>query len=1021
LADPTIRFDAPTDPHAPPHRDVLHSGDVVAGRYELRARLGAGGVGTVYRAFDLELHEEVALKVLGAELSEDDTARERFRREVKLARRIADPGVCRVFDLGEGGGLRFLTMELIEGESLRALLDRGPVPFERAASILLDVAGGLAAAHAGGVLHRDLKPGNVMIRTDGRAVVVDFGLARSERGDVSVTGVAGTPRYMSPEQLRGKSLDVRSDVFSFGILAYELLTNERPFGDGSEAEVSSAILRDPPRPPTGLSPALVAVLERALAKRPDDRYPSAAELRDDLAPALAGDRPIRRRRRWPWLAAAVVAAAATAAIAPRFWPRAAPRSARPSVAVVGFKDLSGRADAAWVSTAAAEFVAVDLAAGEGLLTIGGEKVALMREGLKLSAQESYTAETLERMGRFLGADYVVAGAYLDRGARVRLDVRLQDARTGESVAVVADEAPEDQLPELAARVAARLRARLGTSSPTAEDQAQARAALPQNPEALRLYAEGEALQFRYQHAEARAPLARAVALEPGFALAHDRLGVVLRISGETRRAREEEKRALDLAEHLSREQRLLIEGNYWYAFGKWERGLASFQWLFELFPDNLEYGLKVLRGQMRLRRHKAAYATLAVCRKLPGAEEDARLDAEEAIIAYGARDYERAIRAARSSIARAEVQGAPGLAKNSHRIIAMTESAQGHTADALAAAKAYQRSAMAANDEADVQRALRMMASYELDLGDLAESRRTAEAAAALGTTLGPAFAAPGFTRTAEAALRLGDLAGAARAADTAVALTKDPEVYIGTVHEALALRAFAALAAGDPAAAGDLCETAHAYAATRGDDQDSELHQRDALCRAAVLRATGDVVRAGQALAGDIHMHTPRRQERARLLLDAGDAVGAEASAEKIAEDDRREGLADDEALDGLVVAEAALAQGKHARAEAAVAAARARAARTEDAVLRIRAQVVGARVDAAAGRGGAALGALAAAIDAAERAGLVEEALDARLALARVELADGRAEAGRAHLAAVAEDARGRGLGLWARKARP
>src|SRR5262249_41690397 len=329
----------------------------------------------------------------------------------------------------------------------------------------------------------------------------------------------------------------------------------------------------------------------------------------------------------------------------------------------------------------------------------GEKVGVMRDGLKLTDRESYAAETLERMGRFLGADYVVAGAYLDAGGRVRLDVRLQDTRTGESIAVIADEGREDALPELAARVATRLRARLGDGTPSAAAEAQARAAMPRNPEAVRLYAEGAELQFRYQHAEARAPLAPAVALEPSFALAHERLGVVLRQGGQMRRAREEAKLALDLAEHMSREQRLLIEGDYWYAFGKWERGLASFQTLFELFPDNLEYGLKVARGQIRLGRFKAAEATLAACRALPGAGEDARIDVEAAANANAAKDYERAIQLARSAIARAEALGAPGFAKVPYRIIAASEAARGHLAAALSGARAWQRASAAANDQ----------------------------------------------------------------------------------------------------------------------------------------------------------------------------------------------------------------------------------------------------------------------------------------------------------------------------------
>jgi serine/threonine protein kinase len=254
--DSNFRFDAATDPRAPAPRAAGEVGDIIAGRYELRERLGAGGGGTVFRAFDRDLGEEVALKLLGAEVDADAAWRERVRREVKLARRIASHHVCRVFDIGEAAGVRFLTMELIDGESLHALLDRGALPAARGLAIVSDIAEGLAAAHAAGILHRDLKPGNGAMRRDGRAVVVDFGLARAYSPvEISVVEVAGTPGYMSPEQARGEPIDFASDVYSFGITAQEVV------GDAS---------------------VLQPIIARTLARRPADRYSSGKELRADI-------------------------------------------------------------------------------------------------------------------------------------------------------------------------------------------------------------------------------------------------------------------------------------------------------------------------------------------------------------------------------------------------------------------------------------------------------------------------------------------------------------------------------------------------------------------------------------------------------------------------------------------------------------------------------------------------------------------------------------------------------------------
>ncbi|MBK8259257.1 MAG: serine/threonine protein kinase [Polyangiaceae bacterium] len=277
----------PTDPGAPVLLDVarvdLPVGHVLAERYEVLERVGAGGMGTVYRVFDRALSEEVALKVLRPELAGDPRAIERFVREVKLARKIAHPNVCRIFDLGTADGIAFLTMELLGGESLRRRITRGVDPPGERLRLLVEIARGLSAVHAEGILHRDLKPENVLVRGDGTAVVSDFGLAILPNEASGSTLTAGTPLYMSPEQLRGEPVTVKSDIFALGLVGFELLTGERPFGNGPPAVVTSAILRDPPKTPqfSGLgereSNALAEILSRALAKNADDRWPGAGE------------------------------------------------------------------------------------------------------------------------------------------------------------------------------------------------------------------------------------------------------------------------------------------------------------------------------------------------------------------------------------------------------------------------------------------------------------------------------------------------------------------------------------------------------------------------------------------------------------------------------------------------------------------------------------------------------------------------------------------------------------------------
>lgn len=287
----------------PETKTTLPAGRIVANRYEILASLGEGGMGAVYRAHDKELDEEIALKILLPDRLGDPAMLARFRREVKIARKITHPNVCRVFDFGEDEGLRFLTMEFVHGETLRHWLSSQKTPSpERALTWFEQIARGVAAAHDKGVIHRDLKPENILVRRDrddmdDQIVVADFGLAREPEKDTKRTtaNTAGTPAYMSPEQLRGEDLDARSDVFALGIVGFELLAGHSPFGSGSRGEVTVAILRRAPEPLPkipGLSDAthecLAAFFERALAKDKHQRFATASAVCRALSKARAG-------------------------------------------------------------------------------------------------------------------------------------------------------------------------------------------------------------------------------------------------------------------------------------------------------------------------------------------------------------------------------------------------------------------------------------------------------------------------------------------------------------------------------------------------------------------------------------------------------------------------------------------------------------------------------------------------------------------------------------------------------------
>ena len=257
---------------------------VLAGRYEVLALLGVGGMGAVYRARDLELDELVALKMLRRELVAVPGMLERFRQEVKLARKVTSPHVARTFDIGEHDGEKFLTMELVDGISLADEIERlGPMPIERVVAIAADVCSGLAAAHAASVVHRDLKPENVLLGRDGSIKITDFGIATAQADVRSTQGISGTPAYMAPEQVTGDAkVDARADLYAFGLMLYEMLTNELPWKGESAFTIASARLYAPPPDVRTLRPQVPAVLAdlvlRCMAKDRDQRPADAREL-----------------------------------------------------------------------------------------------------------------------------------------------------------------------------------------------------------------------------------------------------------------------------------------------------------------------------------------------------------------------------------------------------------------------------------------------------------------------------------------------------------------------------------------------------------------------------------------------------------------------------------------------------------------------------------------------------------------------------------------------------------------------
>jgi tetratricopeptide (TPR) repeat protein len=751
-------------------------GQVLAGRYNVVRFIAHGGMGEVYEAEDRELGEHVALKTVRPEIASQGEALERLKREVHLARKVTHPNVCRLFDLGvhrlseEGGReveVRFLTMELLEGETLSQRLARvGQLKPAEALPIVRQMASALGTAHEAGIVHRDFKSSNVILvpyRGGERAVVTDFGLAHgvAESGgiDASLTASGsslGTPAYMAPEQVAGRRAGPAADLYSLGVVMYEMVTGNWPFTGSTPMSIAVKRLTEKPPPPrrmaSDLDPTWEAVILRCLEREPEDRFASAGDVVTALEKGSVAASPRARRRR---LAVAGGAALLVAAVLGGAWalrsrapapepaafrgqPVAAPRRA---IAVLGFKNL-GRPEAAWLSTAVAEMLRTELAAGEKVRTIPGESVARIKLELALADSDSLARDTLARLRANLGADLVVLGSYLSLGpgGRLRLDVRLQDTTQGEILASAAEEATEAEVFGLVSRAGAKLRDALTLGAITPTEEGAVRASLPTSPRAAQLYAEGLARLRVSDALAARERLERAVAAEPTHALSHAVLAQAWSELGYDEKARAAAKRALDLSKDLSREERLRVEALYRQMNREWDEAVEIHRSLVLFFPDRLDYGLGLSAVQTAAGRGKDALDTVAALRTLPPpASEDPRIDLAEAEAAKALTDFSRQQRVAAQAATKARASGARLLYAQARLLEGMALVDLGAAFDAARAALDEARSIFQeAGDRAGVARAVNAISvGFQATRGDREGAKRAFEEALRVCRTIG--------------------------------------------------------------------------------------------------------------------------------------------------------------------------------------------------------------------------------------------------------------------------------------------
>jgi eukaryotic-like serine/threonine-protein kinase len=570
----------------PPRRD-LSPGETFAGRYQIIEDLGQGGMGRVYKVYDTEVGEKLALKLLNPEIASDERTIERFRNELRLARTISHRNVCRMHDLGREDSTYFITMEYVSGEDLKSLIHRiGALPVGKAVSLARQVCAGLAEAHRAGVVHRDLKPQNIMIDRDGNARIMDFGIARSVKGK-GITGanvLIGTPEYMSPEQVEGGDVGPRSDLYSLGVVLFEILTGRLPFE--GESVLSVAVKQKseaPPDPrtlnaqvPEGLARLVLQCLEKAPEKRP----PGAAELSDGLAavesalPTTVTPLPLRKPTtsksitvRLPskkvWIPAAFGLAALAALGLWSFLPRGA--SAKRTIAVMAFKNQTGDAAFDYLQETIPNLLITSLEqSGRFRVTTWQELKDLLRQAGK-DAAAALDDEAGFEICRRAGIETLAIGFYTKAGDTFVTDVKVLEAATKRALKTTQarGDGPasilKNQIDEISRSIC---RGRGLEALKIEKAPAKIVDVTTSSLEAYRAYLLGRDEIERFFGAEARRSLEKAVSLDPEFAVAYLYLAKAHTELGDIKAQNEALEKARRFASRASEKERLYIEASY---------------------------------------------------------------------------------------------------------------------------------------------------------------------------------------------------------------------------------------------------------------------------------------------------------------------------------------------------------------------------------------------------------------------------------------------------------------------------
>jgi tetratricopeptide (TPR) repeat protein/tRNA A-37 threonylcarbamoyl transferase component Bud32 len=592
----------------------LTTGSTFAGRYQVIEELGHGGMGRVYKVQDTDIKEKVALKLLRPEITLDKETVARFSSELKLARKISHRNVCRMFDLGRAEGMTFITMEFVPGEDLRSFIHRSKqLNIGTALSIARQVCEGLEEAHRLGVVHRDLKPGNIMIDKDGDAKIMDFGIARSLAGKgVTSAGVMiGTPEYMSPEQVEGKDIDQRSDLYSLGVVLYEMVTGRLPFAGDTPLSVAHKQKYEAPEDPkkfnTQIPDDLARVILKCLAKDRDKRFQSAAELGTELGRIEQGlpttervvpETKARTSRQVTVsftprklvipavaLGLVVIVAAVFLFLLPSKKAAVVPAGGKPKLAVVHFRNMTGDPKMDIWKEGLPNLLIYDMSQSAAVDVVGDDRMRSCLTRKNLLQTESYTAENLAEVASDTGATHVVSGFLTKAGEELRIDVSIQDMKKNSSLGSEEVKGTGEQsLFAMIDELKAKIKSRFGQSGaePLLEKGLDIGRITTSSPEAFKLYIEGRKYYHQGATRQALSFLEDAVKIDPGFAMAYRAMSVAYDALGDKAKGLECVKKAMELSDRLSEREKNVIQLTYY---------LKSE----ETYPKVLELGERLLK------------------------------------------------------------------------------------------------------------------------------------------------------------------------------------------------------------------------------------------------------------------------------------------------------------------------------------------------------------------------------------------------------------------------------------------